>query len=198
MEDVNSRHRISFSFPELQYSLLELNSRKYCQHLTNWTTWNYRGKVWSNLTSLFEWRFRSRRCRCCSRSVPQNSSEKTHSKKKCNWHLYSLYWYIIYKRFGKVLSNLPENCQPEIVVILSYNRRLQRDVRYDPAAGGIFFKKNIGVFPIFIAIILSRFTRWRCIFLDLYSWEQHPKFWKRKMKSSSFVASRWVLFCTYD
>ena len=31
-------------FPELRYKLLEFNSRKICQHLTNWTRWNKRDK----------------------------------------------------------------------------------------------------------------------------------------------------------
>ena len=44
---------------------LEFNSRNSCQHLTNWTRWNKRDKVWSSATSLFKWRFRSRRRRCC-------------------------------------------------------------------------------------------------------------------------------------
>ena len=32
------RRRLSFSFPELWYSLLEFHLRKICQHLTNWTS----------------------------------------------------------------------------------------------------------------------------------------------------------------
>ena len=41
VEDVNNGQRLSFSFPELWYSLLQFNSRKKnCQHLTNWTRWN--------------------------------------------------------------------------------------------------------------------------------------------------------------
>ena len=32
---VNTRQRLPFSFLELRYSLLEFNSRKSCQHLTN-------------------------------------------------------------------------------------------------------------------------------------------------------------------
>ena len=35
VEDENTRQQLSFSFPELWYSLLEFNSRKICQHLTN-------------------------------------------------------------------------------------------------------------------------------------------------------------------
>ena len=54
-----------FFFPELRYCPLEFNSRKNCQHLTNWTRWNKRDKVWSSATSLCKWRFRGRRCRCC-------------------------------------------------------------------------------------------------------------------------------------
>ena len=74
VEDVNTRQRLSFSFPELWYSLLEFNSRKICQHLTNWTSWNKRDKVWSSANSLrerrkssllFKWRFRGRRHGCC-------------------------------------------------------------------------------------------------------------------------------------
>ena len=64
VEDGNTRQQLSFSFPELWYSLLEFNSRKICQHLTKWTRWNKRDKVWSSATSLFKWRFRSRRRRC--------------------------------------------------------------------------------------------------------------------------------------
>ena len=41
---VNTRQRLPFSFLELRYSLLEFNSRKSCQHLTNWTRWSKRKK----------------------------------------------------------------------------------------------------------------------------------------------------------
>ena len=37
VEDVNTRQRLSSSFSELRCSLLEFNSRKNCQDLTNWT-----------------------------------------------------------------------------------------------------------------------------------------------------------------
>ena len=40
VEDVNTRQRLSFSFPELWFNLIEFISRKNCQHLTNWTRWN--------------------------------------------------------------------------------------------------------------------------------------------------------------
>ena len=63
------RQRLSFSFPELWYSLSEFNSRKICQHLTNRTTWNERDKVRSSAKSLFKWRFRRRRRHCCSSSL---------------------------------------------------------------------------------------------------------------------------------
>ena len=39
VEDVNTKQRLCFSFPELRYPLSEFNSRKHCQHLTNWTWW---------------------------------------------------------------------------------------------------------------------------------------------------------------
>ena len=53
-----------FSWPSV--SLLEFNSRKNCQYLTNWTRWNKRGKFWSSATSLLNWRFRCLRRRCCT------------------------------------------------------------------------------------------------------------------------------------
>ena len=59
---------------ELQYSLLEFNYRKICQHLTNWTSWNKRDKVWSRANSLFKWRFRSRHRRCCLSSLMKRRS----------------------------------------------------------------------------------------------------------------------------
>ena len=59
------RQRLPFSFPELQYSLLEFNSRKNCQRLTNWMRWNKSDKVWSSLTLLFKWHSRSRHYCCC-------------------------------------------------------------------------------------------------------------------------------------
>ena len=65
VEDVNTRQQLS----ELWYNLLEFNSRNNFQHLTNWARWIKRDKVWSSATSLFKRRSRSRRCRCCSRSL---------------------------------------------------------------------------------------------------------------------------------
>ena len=77
VEDVSTRQRLSFSFPELWYSLLEFNSGKNCQHLTNWTRWNKRDKVWSGANSLFKWRFLSRRRRRCLSSLYIISLELT-------------------------------------------------------------------------------------------------------------------------
>ena len=62
VENVNTRQH-------LQYSLLKFNTRKNCQHLTNWTSWNKGDKVWGSETSFFNWRFRSHRCRCCLSSL---------------------------------------------------------------------------------------------------------------------------------
>ena len=73
VEDVNTRQRLCFSFPELWYSLLEFNSSKIYQHLTNWTRWNKRDKVWSSANSHFKWRFRSRRRFCCLNSLLSRS-----------------------------------------------------------------------------------------------------------------------------
>ena len=69
VEDVNTRQRLSFSFPQLWYSLLEFNSGRISQHLTTWTGWNRRDNVWSSANSLFKWRFRSRRHYRCLKSL---------------------------------------------------------------------------------------------------------------------------------
>ena len=53
VEDVDTGKRPSVSFPELWYSPLEFNSRKICQHLTNWMRWEERDKVWRSANSLF-------------------------------------------------------------------------------------------------------------------------------------------------
>ena len=51
VEDVNTRQRLSFSFPELRYSLLEFN----CRHFASiWRT----ERDGIRATSLFKWRFR--------------------------------------------------------------------------------------------------------------------------------------------
>ena len=72
VENANTRQQLYFSFAELWYSLLEFNSRKNCQHLTNWTSWNKRDKVWSSANKLFQWSFRCRRCLCCLSSLLAN------------------------------------------------------------------------------------------------------------------------------
>ena len=61
---MNTRQRLSISFPEHWYTLSEFNSRKNCQQLTKWTKWNKRDKARSSTTSFFKRRFRSRHCRC--------------------------------------------------------------------------------------------------------------------------------------
>ena len=64
VEDGNIRQHF-FSFPELWYSPSEFNSKKICQHLTNYTRWNKRDKVSGSANSLFKWRFLNRRRRFC-------------------------------------------------------------------------------------------------------------------------------------
>ena len=44
LEDMKARQRLSFSYLELRYSLLESYSRKLCQHLKKWTIYNKRLK----------------------------------------------------------------------------------------------------------------------------------------------------------
>ena len=51
-ENLNTRQRLSFSLPDLRYSLLEFSSRKICQHLTTSPRWNKHNKVWSSVNSL--------------------------------------------------------------------------------------------------------------------------------------------------
>ena len=82
VEDGNIR-RVSFSFSELWYSLLEFSSRKSCQHLRNWTRWTKRETVWSRATLLFKWRFRSRRRRCCLSSLLLCYASAITEQKKC-------------------------------------------------------------------------------------------------------------------
>ena len=79
----NTKQRVSFSFPELWYSLLEFSSRKSCQHLRNWTRWTKRETVWSRATLLFKWRFRSRRRRCCLSSLLLCYASAITEQKKC-------------------------------------------------------------------------------------------------------------------
>ena len=69
VKGVNTREWLSFSFPELWYSLLKFNSRKIYQHLMNWTSWNKCNKVWNRANSLFKWHFHSHRWRCCLSSL---------------------------------------------------------------------------------------------------------------------------------
>ena len=69
VEDLNTRQRLSLSFPEVRCSLLEFNSRKIWQHLTNSKRWNKGDKVWSSANSLYKGRFRSLRRRCCLSSL---------------------------------------------------------------------------------------------------------------------------------
>ena len=93
VKDVNTRQRLSFSFPRLWYSLLEFNSRRISQHkLTNWTGWNKRDNVWSSANSLFNRRFRSRRHYCCLRSLLglEGLTESQTIKSPFNWPIVSI------------------------------------------------------------------------------------------------------------
>lgn len=58
--DVNTRSIFLF-FSELGYSPLKFNSKRNCQHLTNWFNemeYNKSEEVWNNANSLLRWRFR--------------------------------------------------------------------------------------------------------------------------------------------
>ena len=60
-------HKVTTFFFFLWTSIqsFRIQLQKICQHLTNWTSWNKHDKAWGSATSLFKWRFRSRRRRCC-------------------------------------------------------------------------------------------------------------------------------------
>ena len=73
VQDVNTGQKFSFSFPELRYSPLDFNPRKIRHYLPSWTRWNKRDKVWSSVNILFEWRFCSRRRRCCLRFLKRGA-----------------------------------------------------------------------------------------------------------------------------
>ena len=51
--DVSTKERPCFSFLEVRYTLLEFNSRKNCQHLTNWTRRNKCNEVRLHFVSDF-------------------------------------------------------------------------------------------------------------------------------------------------
>ena len=91
VEDVNTKQRLCFSFPELRYPLSEFNSRKNCQHLTNWTRWNLRDEVWSSATLLCTWRFRSRgrRCICCLSSLNTHTKRASFTQKNIQFGIHS-------------------------------------------------------------------------------------------------------------
>ena len=69
VEEVNTRERFCFSFPELWYRPLEFNSTKNCQHLMNRTRWDKHKKIWSSTNSVFKWCFCSSHHRCFLRSL---------------------------------------------------------------------------------------------------------------------------------
>ena len=56
-----------FSWTLMQSFRIQL--KKNCQHLTKWTRYNKRDKVWNSANSLFKWRFRGLRRRCCLSSL---------------------------------------------------------------------------------------------------------------------------------
>ena len=63
--------------------LLEFNSRKIRQHLTNWTKWNRREEVWSSANSLFVKRFCCRR-RCLSSILDEGDNTLKKWKSRTN------------------------------------------------------------------------------------------------------------------
>ena len=53
MENVNTRQRFYFSFSELRYSLLQFQSRRIRQNMTNRTDWDKKEEVCNSTNSLF-------------------------------------------------------------------------------------------------------------------------------------------------
>ena len=72
VEDRTTRQGLSSSFPKTLIQSLEFNSRKICEHLTNWMTWNYRDKLWSSAKSFLKLRICSRPRRFCLSSLFAN------------------------------------------------------------------------------------------------------------------------------
>ena len=72
LENVNTRQRLSSSFPELRL-WSPFSIRKVWQHLTNWARHNKHDEAWSSAYSLFKWRFRNRRRPCCLSSLTVSS-----------------------------------------------------------------------------------------------------------------------------
>ena len=113
---MNTRQRLSFSFPQLWYSLLEFNSRKNSQHLTNWTSWKKRDKVWSSANSLYKWRFRSSRHVCCSSSLAtvwtatvQTWTSRSHTSKIVPERLVERVWWIWWTRSHSSVDSSPRS-----------------------------------------------------------------------------------------
>ena len=100
VEDGNTRQRVSFSFPELWYSLLEFSSRKSCQHLSNWTRWTKRETVWSRATVLFQWRFRGRRRPCCLSSLSWNETGVKEPLTTVRWKGHDVIVYLAWDIIG--------------------------------------------------------------------------------------------------
>ena len=100
VEDGNTRQRVSFSFPELWYSLLEFSSRKSCQHLRNWTRWTKRETVWSRATVLFQWRFRGRRRPCCLSSLSWNETGVKEPLTTVRWKGHDVIVYLTWDIIG--------------------------------------------------------------------------------------------------
>ena len=112
---MNTRQRLSSSFPELWYSLLEFSSRNICQHLTNWTSWNKRDNVWSSANSLYKWRFRSRRHGCYFRSLLyeqqryKTGTSRSHTSKILPERLVERVWWIWWTRSHSSVDSSPHS-----------------------------------------------------------------------------------------
>ena len=99
VEDMNARQRSSFSFCELRYSPLELNSWKNRQHMTNWKTWNKSDGVWNSP----RWRFRSCCRRRCLSSVYLSSPERSlEALRKHAWNVSGYKAWLDYKQMKQL------------------------------------------------------------------------------------------------
>ena len=85
---------------------VEFNSRKICQHLTNWTRWNKRYKIWNRANWLFKWRFRSRRRQ--RRGPGTNYGIRAISKLRHVW------FHVVTKAFSYIVSSKVHKANIEI------------------------------------------------------------------------------------
>ena len=135
-------HKTSTFFPELRYKLsLEFNSRKICQHLTNWTRWNKRDKFCLSslvIRELKQLRRRpQRRLQKNNRFNDQNNSSARASRFLVHFfdvHCTTTTWNLLIWRFMEEISflflnlnKILKNSTPGKVAYIWHIERIQID-----------------------------------------------------------------------